>query len=161
MTEQENSVTGTVDETTQDYIDTIKNLKENSVDRSKYEQLKADNKRLLDAVVNGQTVEAPSAKPEVDIDALRNKLFKTEEQTNLDYCANALALRNALIEKGEADPFLPSGSKTLPTDEDRATAQRVADVIQECIDYAEGDSSIFTNELMRRTVDNGPIRRKK
>lgn len=161
MTEEEKSVTGTVDETTQDYIDTIKNLKENSVDRSKYEALRADNKRLLDAVVNGQTVEAPAAKQEVDIDALRKKLFKTEEQTNLDYCKNALALREALIEKGEADPFLPCGSKTLPTDEDRTTAQRVAEVMQECIDYADGDSNVFTNELMRRTVDTGPIRRKK
>lgn len=161
MTEQENSVPGTVDETTQDYIDTIKNLKENSVDRSKYEALRADNKRLLDAVVNGQTVEAPGAKQEPDIEQLRKNLFAKEEQTNLEYCQNALALRNALIEKGEADPFLPSGSKTLPTDEDRATAQRVADVMQECIDYAEGDSNVFTNELMRRTVDTGPIKNRR
>lgn len=160
MTDETN-VTGTVDETTQDYIDTIKNLKENSVDRSKYEALRADNKRLLDSIVNGQTVEAPVVKQPVDITQLREKLFHNENQTNLQYCENALALRNALIENGEADPFLPVGSKTLPTDEDRATAQRVADVMQECIDYAEGDSNIFTNELMRRTVDTGPINKRR
>lgn len=160
MTDQEN-VTGTVDETTQDYIDTIKNLKENSVDRSKYEQLRADNKRLLDSIVNGQPAEVSAVKQPVDITELREKLFHNENQTNLQYCENALKLRDALIENGEADPFLPCGSKTLPTDEDRATAQRVADVMQECIEYAEGDSNVFTNELMRRTVDTGPINKRR
>lgn len=161
MTEQETNVTGTVDETTQDYIDTIKNLKENSVDRSKYDQLRAENKKLLDAVVNGQAAEAEQAKPKADIGELRKKVFTREEQSNLDYCKSVLELRSALIESGETDPFLPSGSKTLPTEEDIATAQRVADVMQDCIDYANGDSNVFTNELMRRTVDTGPIKRRK
>ena len=74
--------------------------------------------------------------------------------------ANALKLRSALIAMGEPDPFLPCGEKTLPTDADVATAERVANVLQECVDIAEGDSQIFTNELMRRTVDTGPIKRK-
>lgn len=152
--------TGEVDTNT-DYIAAINELKQNSVDRSKYEQLRADNKRLLDSLVNGQTIEQQPVKQPVDIAELRRKVFNREEQSNLQYCENALALRNALIENGEQDPFLPCGSKTLPTDEDRATAQRVADVMQDCIDYAEGDSNIFTNELMRRTVDTGPIKRKK
>jgi hypothetical protein len=41
----------------------------------------------------------------------------------------------------------------MPTDEDVRTAQKVADVLQECVDYAEGDSAVFTNELQRRLVD--------
>ena len=145
-----------VDDT--DYIEAIKTLKENSVDRAKYEALRADNKRLLDAVVNGQTVEN-TVKPQVDIQALRNELFNTENQTNLQYVENALKLRTALIESGEQDPFLPYGSKIVPTDEDIATANRVAAVLQECIDYADGDSAIFTNEVQRRTVDTAPRRK--
>ena len=151
------NVSGEVDNT--DYIAAIKELKENSVDRAKYEALRADNKRLLDAVVNGQTVEN-TAKPQVDIQALRNELFNTENQTNLQYVENALKLRNALIEKGEVDPFLPHGSKIVPTDSDVECANRVAAILQECVDYAEGDSQIFTNEVQRRTVDTGPMRRK-
>ena len=145
-----------VDDT--DYIEAIKTLKENSVDRAKYEALRADNKRLLDAVVNGQTVEN-TVKPQVDIQALRNELFNKENQTNLQYVENALKLRTALIESGEQDPFLPYGSKIVPTDEDIATANRVAAVLQECVDYADGDSAIFTNEVQRRTVDTAPRRK--
>ena len=141
-----------------DYIEAIQALKENSVDRAKYEALRADNKRLLDAVVNGQTVEN-TVKPQVDIQALRNELFNKENQTNLQYVENALKLRTALIESGEQDPFLPYGSKIVPTDEDITTANRVAAVLQECIDYADGDSAIFTNEVQRRTVDTAPRRK--
>lgn len=159
MTEEDKtSVTGTVDETTQDYIDTIKNLKENSVDRSKYEALRADNKRLLDSIVNGQSVESQTPVNKPSIDELRKQVFK-EDQTNLDYVTHALELRDALIANGEPDPFLPYGKKIVPTDEDVAAAERVATVLRECVDYAEGDSQIFTNELQRRTVDTGPRRK--
>ena len=159
MTEEEQtSVTGTVDETTQDYIDTIKNLKENSVDRSKYEALRADNKRLLDSIVNGQSVESQTPVNKPSIDELRKQVFK-EDQSNLDYVTHALELRDALIANGEPDPFLPYGKKIVPTDEDVAAAERVATVLKECVDYAEGDSQIFTNELQRRTVDTGPRRK--
>lgn len=160
MTDQETNVTGTdvVDNT--DYIAAINELKQNSVDRSKYDQLKADNKRLLETLVNGQQIELPKAKPDVDLDTLRHNTFK-DDQSNLEYITNALALRDALIESGQPDPFLPTGKKIVPTDEDIATANRVAQVLKECVEYAEGDSQIFTNELMRRTVDTGPIKRKK
>lgn len=162
MTEEEKSVTGTeVEDMTPDYLAAIKELKENSVDRSKYDQLKADNKRLLDSIVNGRVIDTPVAKPEVDIQALRNNLFAKEGQSNLDYISNALKLREAIIAKGEPDPFLPCGTKTLPTEEDVSTANRVAAVMQECVDYADGDSAVFTNELMRRTVDTGIFKKKK
>ena len=151
------NVSGEVVDNT-DYIAAIKELKENSVERSKYEALRADNRRLLEAVVNGQTVEN-TVKPQVDIQALRNELFNNENQTNLQYVENALKLRTALIESGEQDPFLPYGSKIVPTDEDIATANRVAAVLQECVDYADGDSAIFTNEVQRRTVDTAPRRK--
>ena len=161
MTEQEKltNETGEVVDTTTDYIAAINELKQNSVDRSKYDQLRADNKRLLDSLVNGQTIEMPKEVEKPNISELRKAAFK-EDQSNLDYVSNALKLRSALIESGQPDPFLPCGEKTLPTDLDVATAERVASVLQECVDLAEGDSQIFTNELMRRTVDTGPIRRK-
>lgn len=159
MTEQETSVTGEAVDSTEDYIAAINELKQNTVERSKYDQLRADNKRLLESLVNGQQIEMPKAEAKPDISELRKAAFK-EDQSNLEYVANALKLRSALIEMGEPDPFLPCGEKTLPTDADVATAERVASVLQECVDIAEGDSQIFTNELMRRTVDTGPIKRK-
>ena len=71
MTDDEKSVSGEVDDNNTDYIAAINELKQNSVDRSKYEQLRADNKRLLDSIVNGQTIEIPASKPKPDITELK------------------------------------------------------------------------------------------
>ena len=147
-----NNVTGTevVDNT--DYIAAIKELKENSVDRSKYDALKAENKKLLDSIVNGTDADLPAKDEKKSIEELRANYLK-EDQSNLEYITNTLALREALIAEGKPDPFLPIGEQILPTDEDVAAANKVAQVLQECVDYAEGDSNVFTNELQRRLVD--------
>ena len=52
--QQINETRNDVDDNTQDYITAIKELKQNSVDRSEYDKLKAENKKLIQAVVNGQ-----------------------------------------------------------------------------------------------------------
>ena len=142
--------TNVVDNT--DYIAAIKALKENSVDRSKYEALRAENKKLLDSIVNGTTVELPPAEQKKSIEALRAAYLK-EDQSNLEYITNTLKLREAIIAEGKPDPFLPIGEQIMPTDDDIKTAEKVANVLQECVDYAEGDSAVFTNELQRRLVD--------
>ena len=155
--EKEISVTGTVEDNTQDYLAAIKELKENSVNRSEYEKLRAENKRLIDAVVNGQ----PGQEEQVvvkhskeQIDDLRNELFNSpRELNNLEFITKAMELREALMENGEPDPFLPVGKQISPTRDDIEGAEKVAQVYKECIDYAEGDSEVFTNELMRRTRD--------
>ena len=152
MDEKEINVSGTqVEDMTPDYLAAIKELKENSVDRSKYEELRAENKKLLDSIVNGTEVAVPHEEKK-SIEELRAAYLK-EDQSNLEYITNTLKLREALIAEGKPDPFLPIGEQILPTDEDVATAQKVADVLQECVDYAEGDSAVFTNELQRRLVD--------
>ena len=147
-----NSVTGTevVDNT--DYIAAIKELKENSVDRSKYDALKAENKKLLDSIVNGTDVDLPAKDEKKSIEELRAAYLK-EDQSNLEYITNTLKLREAIIAEGKPDPFLPIGEQIIPTDDDVKTAEKVAQVLQECVDYAEGDSAVFTNELQRRLVD--------
>jgi len=155
MTEEEKTVvSGEVEDMTQDYLATIKELKQNSVDRSKYEELRAENKKLLEAVVNGSSVEAPKQEVVESIDDLRKDLFSGEQDlTNLDFITKSLELRRQLIAKGEPDPFLPVGNQIQPSDFDVATANKVAEILQECVDYADGDKDVFTNELMRRTVD--------
>ena len=155
--EKEISVTGTVEDNTQDYLAAIKELKEKSVDRSEYDKLRAENKRLIDAVVNGQPgQEEPvfTKHSKEQIDDLRNELFNSpKELNNLEYITKAMELREALIENGEPDPFLPVGKQISPTRDDIEGAEKVAQVYKECIEYAEGDSEVFTNELMRRTRD--------
>ena len=156
LPENENENLVNVEDNTNDYIAQIKNLKENSVSKDDYNKLKADNKKLIDALANGTQMDAVGSKVSaVDkINECRTKLFsKGNNLTNLEYCDTALQLRDALIANGEKDPFLPSGHNVVTTESDNETANRVATVLKECIDYADGDSDIFTNELQRRTVD--------
>ena len=155
--EKEISVTGTVEDNTQDYLAAIKELKENSVNRSEYEKLRAENKKLIDTVVNGipgQEEQVVVKHSKEQIDDLRNELFNSpRELNNLEFITKTMELREALMENGEPDPFLPVGKQISPTRDDIEGAEKVAQVYKECIDYAEGDSEVFTNELMRRTRD--------
>lgn len=141
-----------------DYVAAIEELQKTTVSKESYEKVRAENKRLLDALVKGEKIEAPVS---VSVDELRKKLFGGQELTNLDFVDTTLKLRSALIERGEPDPFLPIGDKVKTTADTYEAAQTVAQVLQECVDFAHGDSGIFTAELQRRTKDVPiPIRRK-
>lgn len=150
----------TMDET-QKYIDAINEMRKTSVSREEYDKIRDENKKLLDTLVQGKTIENTSTEvTKPDINELRNILFN-KDLSNLDYWKNVLDLRTAIIEDGGNDPFLPYGQKITPTGEDVQKANQVAAVVQECIDYADGDSAIFTNELQRRTIDVMPTMRRK
>lgn len=144
-------------DTNQNYIDTIKSLKENSVSKAEYEKLRKENQSLLQTLVEGGQIEQPVDKEPVDINALRKELFNEDcDLSNLDYVSKALKLRDALIEKGEPDPFLPVSSKDAPTQEEINIANSCAEIFRECIEYSDGNSQLFTQELMRRTIDSSP-----
>ena len=144
-----------------DYIAEIQKLKASTVSLDDYNRLKADNKKLINALATGEGVATAAPEPEKNINDLRNKLLKNGSNlNNLEYVQTAVELRDALIAQGHKDPFLPYGEGVLPTAEDVECANRVANVFKECIDYADGDPDIFTSELQRRTVDAGQIRRK-
>lgn len=136
-----------------DYLEAIKDLKQNSVPKSDYDKLRAENKKLLNAVIDGQTMESGEVKPTYrKADDIRHDLFN-KDHNNLEFVKLSLELRNTLIANGEQDPFLPAGAKISPTSEDVEKAQLVADIYQECIDCAEGDPEVFNRELARRTKD--------
>ena len=154
VSQQEN-----VEQDTNNYIEAIKEIKANSVSKQAYDKLKEENKQLLDSLINGKEIELPKQKEPVDVNKIRSKLFdEAKSLSNLEYVSTALKLRDALIEKGEPDPFLPYGQNISPTDEDIIKADKVATVMKECVEYADGDSELFTNELMRRTNDAMPAK---
>lgn len=146
--------------TASDYLEVINDLKKNTVSKEEYEKLREENKMLLNNIANNVPAEdeGAAAEEKVDIAKLREDLFGSDNQdmTNLDYVTKVMQLRKALMDKGERDPFLPSGQNILPTDEDIKTANRVAEVYQNCIDIANGNPDIFTQELQRVTVDVAP-----
>lgn len=141
-----------------DYIDQIEQLRANSVSKAEYDKLKAKHDKAVSALINGGQLEEKEAAP-VDKAALRKALYteECENLSNLEYWQKTLQLRQAILDEGGQDPFLPYGQKIAPTAEDMEKADNVAKVIQECIDYAEGNSRIFSNELDRRTIDSVPL----
>ena len=143
----------------QEYIDTINELKAKSVPKEKYEQLEQEKKGLIEALKNGSQVNVVEPKEEVNIDELRRDLYGNPEKqmSNLEYVEKTLKLRKALIEKGEPDPFMPNGHEYQYDQRDQDKANYVAQVYQECIDYAQGNDQLFTQELMRRTKDDSPL----
>ena len=140
-----------------DYISAINEMKQNSVSREQYEKLKNENKELLDTLINGGQVVSEQQETK-SIDEMRKELFGKESvekgMTNLEFVQKSLELRDAVIKSGGLDPFLPVGKGVEITREDVEAAEFTAQQYRECIDIANGNSEVFTNELMRRCVDN-------
>lgn len=148
--------TTTVEEmNNEQYIAAIEELKASTVSRDAYNKLRTENKQLLDALVSGQQLPQTQTEEKPSVEDLRNKLFATDgnDLSNLEYVKTALSLRNSLIEAGERDPFLPYGDKVDITSDQIDTAEKVANALQEMVDFAEGDSGVFTAEYQRRVKD--------
>ena len=143
-----------------DYAASIKKIREGMVDRAEYDKLRRENKQLLNALTNGETLDEESPAAPVDIKALSKELIGGK-LNNLDYVKKSLDLRDAIIEQGGRDPFLPYGDHVDITSEMLEKADNVARVFRECVDFADGDSAIFTAELQRRTVDASPYSRRR
>lgn len=151
----ESSPTNVNDST--DYINAIKEMKQNSVSRDMYDKLKQENKQLIDALVEGKTIDVqPQEKP--DINKLRQELYgkDCDKLTNLEYIDKTLKLRQALIDAGERDPFLPNGSHVKVTGQHFDQANATAEAFKHCVEFAEGDSALFTAELQRITREAIP-----
>lgn len=150
-----------------DYIKAIKDLKENTVSKDQYLKLKQENKKLIQSLVEGtgevSSAPAPTREAlEAKASMLRQKLFKRNASTtNLETWDTALQLRDTLLELGHPDPFIPMGQQISATDADIATANKVATVLQECVDYSDGNPSVFQSELQRVVEDTPAIMRRR
>ena len=146
-----------VDPMQEDYLEQIKKLKENTVDKALYEKAMENNRKLLEEIVNGRKQEDPAPTEEkVDIQQLRQDLYSGKEMTNLEYWQKTLALRKAIIDEGGADPFLPVGHKVAPSYEDQKRVENLVNVVQGCIDRADGNSRRFNVELDSVMIDVMP-----
>ena len=151
---RDSATNGEATETEFDPVQAINELKKNTVSKEEYNKVKAEKDKYLKALIEGSQV-ADEKKEPVDIDELRKSLF-TKDLDNLTFAKKALELRNELIDKQGIDIFVGKGNKYAPDKSDYEAAQRVADAFQSCVDIADGDSEIFTRELMRITNDVAP-----
>lgn len=144
-----------------DYLAKLAEIRDTMIDRAEYDRIRADNKRLINALANSETVPGAPATATDNaerINDLRKRLFdKDAQMSNLEYAETALQLRDLIIDDGGADIFLPRGHEVLATNADVEAASRVANVLRYCVEYADGNSDIFTDELQRRMIDSKPL----
>lgn len=134
--------------------DIINELRANSVPKDKYNRLVEENRKLMKSLANGEQIEV-KAPEKPDIAELDRALYTDDVQhlTDLEMISKTLQLRQALIDETGEDIFIPVGKRFAPEDSDIATAEKVADVFQQCVDAAEGDSRKFIRLLDDRTID--------
>jgi hypothetical protein len=138
----------------------LQEQKANSIPKEEYQKLQEDYKQLVDVVINGSTANAGANEPKADIEKLKSDFNSSEPKTNLQKWQEALALRKAIIEDGGIDPFVPQGRKYVATEDDYASAERIAKVVEETIEESQGDSEVFTALLMSKTADNPSVQAK-
>lgn len=135
-----------------DLLEEIKSLKANSVSKEEYNKLQEKNKNLMRQIINGGGTNS-EAEDTVDLQEIRKKIFENPEvNTNLDFWKNVLTLRKERIEKEGVDPFLPKGNKTRYSNQDRESAEKVAEVIGQLIEDSEGNPAVFTALLNNAIV---------
>lgn len=135
-----------------DYIEAIREMKENTVSKEEFLKLKQEKKKLLDALIKGETIEVEKKETKRPTEEELRKRIR-ESKTMLDGVTAMLELRDLMIENGEGDTLLPTGSTAVITAEDREIAQHTLDGFKYCIERADGDPIAFKNELDRITVD--------
>lgn len=143
-----------------DLLQVIDDLKKNTVPRDKYDGVINENRKLLQIIVDGSSSDEEIEETPIDIKALRKELFSGDKElNNLEYVEKILQLRKAILDGGGNDPFLPTGSHAHISRETIEKAENLGKVLQECVDFAKGDSGIFTAELQRRTNETPNYRR--
>lgn len=142
------------------YLDAIKNLKANTVDKASYEALKADNKRLLDAVING-TPTSDEPKQDENVPTRMEcyeKYIKNNFSSDLDYWKNIVALRDATIREYGKDPCVtgnfgvtPTGDKVAAEYGEAESVENEFNTIKDIIEESNNDPATF-ELLMRQAI---------
>ena len=150
-----------VDPVTQNYLDEIKDLKENTVPKAEYDKVVEEHKKALKEFLNGKTHkegDPDNQQPEKpSIKQLREDLYvKQNCKTNLEYFSKTLQLREEIMEEGGIDPFVPIGKDMTPKDSHFATAAKIATEIQSCIDECGGDPDEFNRLLDKKIIGGLP-----
>lgn len=140
------------------FLKAAEDVRKNTVSKEEFDKLKAENKKLTEFIVEGgDGTSKASTKPEVRSKAELQKVLANEETNNYEYAKAALELRKQLIDEGKRDPFLPNSSQIPTTSVDVEGAEKVAKVLQECVDESEGDPETFNFLFGKRVNDSSPL----
>lgn len=146
------------------YIDAIKNYKENYVPKSRYEKLEEENRELVQALVNNEQITTVMTQEEQKPIADLVKEMRVDPakgfMPDIAFVEKALEFRERVLEEQGVDCFVSVGHNIKPSRESYENAQKTADIYRECLDYANGDNKVFMNELLRRMPADSPFANK-
>lgn len=148
--EPKNDQDEVVDNTT-DYIDQIKQLKENSVSKDAYERIVNENKKLIKSLSDRNTNESAPVAPKKDLNELRNKIA-SGNLNNMEYVQTMVDIRDAALEANQRDPFCSFGTKPIKKKE-KAVAQETYDYYKSILEQANGDPDLFTTLFYKGLVE--------
>ena len=120
------------------YVKIIQDLKRTTVSRDEYNRVLEDNKMLANALATTperkeeSTDDSAKVATDEEVQALRDKLYNQScgGMSNLDSMETILDLRDAVLSRGERDPFLPTAEDYVETEETVKTVrleQRLSD----------------------------------
>ena len=150
----------------EEYVETVKALKESTVSKEEYEKLQKEKATLIKAIAEGATLpDSEKQKEKPNLEELRKKFLSAGENnlSNAEYIKTVLELRKTCLEEGQPDPFLPLGIKRKPDNSDLEGAQKVAEAFEEMLaeatdpDTGEVDNDIFNALLKKNIANDSPI----
>ena len=133
------------------YAQALAQVKERTVDREEYEKVRAERDSLLKITTTQRNLHQQGEPEKIDLDQLRQDLFG-ERLTNYDFAEKSLKLRKGIMDAGGPDPFVSDSSDRR--EEDERDAKRVAQVLQECLDFCKDHHELFPSVLQSRLADD-------
>lgn len=144
----ENSMEGEVSA-----VDIITEMRQNTVPKDKYNKVMEENQKLMRALANGETVQVEAPKKPTALQ-LHYEWLDQEGKSSIQIAKDTLALRDAMLDEGFRDPFLPNGKDFVPEAQDIKDAEDVAALLQWSIDGANGNSGVFNSLLASKMIDS-------
>lgn len=131
-----------------DYISAFKELKENTVEKSVHDKLKAEHARLWDAFTSGKELQTPK---QLTTAELWQKL--PSAPNSMEWWQAVMDIRSRELSAGRDDVLMPFGSQVQTTPINQEQADKLARGITYCLERSEGDPDLFRTYLNKITVD--------
>lgn len=135
--------------TAEDYITALGDLKANSIEKSEYERILAENAKLTNALASGFRQEVEEDEPKVDIPALRKEFLNKKYTNDMEYFKAMKTLRDELIKTTGVDPFINKNAENVSAEMDQA--EQVSNLIDYALEQADGDpvkfSAVFNSKI--------------
>lgn len=135
----------------------VAKIKNGMVPKESYEALKKNYLETVRRIASGEdtssdgqpddTDNTPGKPKTRDPKTIAAEFMGGQELTNLDYVKHALELREASLERGMPDPFMPNDKNYSWNETDQAEADNVAKVLQGLVDKSNGDPAVFRGLL--------------